>query len=237
MVTDLHGNIRKLVIIPAYNEQDTVVEQCREVQSKAPDFDIIVINDHSEDETLARCRAAGIHVLDHSVNLGIGGAMQSGYRYAAANGYDIAVQVDGDGQHDPEFLDAMLDKLIEEDADMVIGSRFIEREGYQSTTVRRWGIRYFSGLIRLLTGQRVTDPTSGYRMVRGDLIGALAREYPQDYPEPESVVRLLRQGRKVVEVPVKMRERGGGTSSITARNSVYYIIKVTMAIMLERMRK
>ena len=215
MVTETRNNTRKLVIMPAYNEQDTVVEQCREVQSKAPGYDIIVINDHSEDETLARCSQAGIRVLNHSVNLGIGGAMQSGYRYAAANGYDIA----------------------EEDADMVIGSRFIEREGYQSTTVRRWGIRYFSGLIRLLTGQRVTDPTSGYRMVRGDLIGALAREYPQDYPEPESVVRLLRQGRKVVEVPVKMRERGGGTSSITARNSVYYIIKVTMAIMLERMRK
>ena len=237
MVTDNLSSVRKLAIIPAYNEQDTVVELCREVRGKAPDYDIIVINDHSSDETLARCKAAGIHVLDHSVNLGIGGAMQSGYRYAAANGYDIAVQVDGDGQHDPEFLEAMLTKLTETDADMVIGSRFLECKGYQSTVVRRWGIRYFSGLIRLLTRRRVTDPTSGYRMVRGDLISSLAQDYPQDYPEPESVVRMLRQGRKVVEVPVKMRERQGGTSSISARNSVYYIIKVTMAIMLERMRK
>lgn len=228
---------KKIVIIPAHNEEDTVVQQCREVVDKAPGFDVIVINDHSEDETLARCLEAGIHVINLSVNLGIGGAIQTGYRYAYDNGYDIAVQVDGDGQHDPEFLNMMLDKLNSQNADMVIGSRFIEREGYLSTVLRRMGIRYFNALIKILTGHKVTDPTSGYRMIRGDVIRLFADNYPQDFPEPESLVRLLRSGYRVLEVPVRMRARGGGTSSIGAHNSVYYIIKVTAAILLERMRK
>ncbi|SCW70321.1 hypothetical protein SAMN02910456_02685 [Ruminococcaceae bacterium YRB3002] len=229
-------NLKKLVIVPAYNEAGTVVELCREVKNTAPDYDIIVINDCSTDATLAKCREAGIHVLDLPVNLGIGGAMQSGYRYAAAHGYDIAVQVDGDGQHDPAYLGAMLTKLLDDGADMVVGSRFIEGEGYQSTALRRGGSRYFAGLIKAVTGSRVTDPTSGFRMAGKGTIGLLAQEYPQDYPEPESIVRLLRTGRRVVEIPVKMRERGGGTSSIGARNSVYYMIKVTIAILLERIR-
>ncbi len=228
--------MKKLVIIPAYNEERSIIKQCSEVM-EAGVYDIIVVNDGSRAATLQLCRKNGIKVLDLAVNLGIGGAMQAGYRYALQRGYDIAVQVDGDGQHDPAYLPAMLDMLRLQDADMVIGSRFLEGEGYQSTRLRRWGIRYFSFLIRLLTGKTVTDPTSGYRMVRKELIEAFAADYPPDYPEPESVVSVLRHGRKVVEIPVQMLPRAGGSSSIGAYASLYYIIKVSFAILLEELRK
>ncbi|MBR6329693.1 MAG: glycosyltransferase family 2 protein [Lachnospiraceae bacterium] len=228
--------MKKLVIIPAYNEERSIIKQCSEVIDTGG-YDIIVVNDGSRDATLQLCRENGIKVLDLAVNLGIGGAMQAGYRYALQRGYDIAVQVDGDGQHDPAFLGAMYDALISQNADMVIGSRFIENEGYQSTASRRLGIRYFSGLMGILTGQALTDPTSGFRMVGRELIREFAANYPHDYPEPESAVRLLLQNRKILEIPVKMRERSGGRSSIGLKGSVYYMIKVTLAILLERMRK
>ncbi|MCR5508409.1 MAG: glycosyltransferase family 2 protein, partial [Lachnospiraceae bacterium] len=183
------------------------------------------------------CADKGVRVLDHAVNLGIGGSVQTGYRYAYDNGYETAVQIDGDGQHDPAYLDMMYDTLVSTGADMVIGSRFIDKEGYQSTGLRRIGISFFTFLIRTLTGHVITDPTSGLRMAGSRLIREFASDYPQDYPEPESVVRAVLKGYKVVEVPVKMRERSGGVSSIHARASVYYMIKVTMAVILERMRK
>lgn len=228
--------LKKLAVIPAYNEEKSLPALCRELREKAPEYDRVVVSDGSKDRTLSVCREAGVPVLDLAVNLGIGGAVQAGYRYALAYGYDVVAQVDGDGQHDPACLDVMCEKLLAEEADLVIGSRFLEREGYQSTAVRRSGIRYLSLLIRLLTGQRITDPTSGFRMIRGPVIGMFAEDYPQDYPEPESLMRLLRQGRKVIEVPVRMRGRSGGASSIGKRASVYYLIKVTAAILLERMR-
>ena len=229
-------NGKRLAILPAFNEEKNLPGLYRELRETAPEYDVLAVNDGSEDGTLACCRENGIPVLDLAVNLGIGGAVQAGYRYAAEHGYEIAAQVDGDGQHDPAFLGVMYEKLLSEDADMVIGSRFLEGEGYQSTALRRRGIRYLSRLIRLLTGTAVTDPTSGFRMVRRPVIEAFAEDYPQDYPEPESLVRLLRQGKKVVEVPVRMRGRSGGASSIGKRASVYYLIKVTAAILLERMR-
>ncbi len=228
---------KKLVIIPAYNEERSVVGQCLEVMSASDDYDVVVINDGSEDDTARLCAEKGIKVLNLAVNLGIGGAMQTGYRYAYHNGYDIAVQVDGDGQHDPGYLDEMYEKLVSEDADMVIGSRFIENEGHRSTTLRRIGIRYFTFLIKRLTGQTVTDPTSGFRMAGRKVIREFAMDYPQDYPEPESLMRLIGTGRKVIEMPVRMRGRTGGISSISFTASVYYMIKVTIAVILERMRK
>jgi len=227
---------KRLAVLPAYNEEKNLPALYRELREKAPEYDVLAVNDGSTDGTLACCRENGIPALDLAVNLGIGGAVQAGYRYAAEHGYGIAVQVDGDGQHDPAFLESMYEKLLSEDADMVIGSRFLEREGYQSTALRRQGIRYLSRLIRLLTGKTVTDPTSGFRMVRRPVIEVFAEDYPQDYPEPESLVRLLRQGKKVVEVPVRMRERSGGASSIGKSASMGYLIKVTAAILLERMR-
>ena len=227
---------KRLAVLPAYNEEKNLPALYRELREKAPEYDVLAVNDGSTDGTLTCCRENGIPALDLAVNLGIGGAVQAGYRYAAEHGYGIAVQVDGDGQHDPAFLESMYEKLLSEDADMVIGSRFLEREGYQSTALRRQGIRYLSRLIRLLTGKTVTDPTSGFRMVRRPVIEVFAEDYPQDYPEPESLVRLLRQGKKVVEVPVRMRERSGGASSIGKSASMGYLIKVTAAILLERMR-
>ncbi|MCR5590438.1 MAG: glycosyltransferase family 2 protein [Lachnospiraceae bacterium] len=229
--------MKKLVIIPAYNEEKSVAGQCEEVKSSAPDYDIIVINDCSLDGTKSVCAENGIKVIDLPVNLGIGGAVQTGYRHAYENGYDIAVQIDGDGQHDPAFIKSMEDVLTKTGADLVIGSRFIENEGYQSTASRRMGIKFFSALIKLLTGEKITDPTSGLRMVGRNLIAEFAESYPQDYPEPESAVRAIRKGRKVIEVPVKMRSRTAGRSSIRAAFAVYYMIKVTIAIVLERLRR
>lgn len=227
---------KRIAIIPAYNEENSIVKQCDEIREKGRGYDILVINDCSEDATYEKCVSNDIKVISHAVNLGIGGTVQTGYRYAAANGYEFAVQIDGDGQHDASYLNSMYDALIKEKADMVIGSRFISKEGFQSTPFRRLGIRCFSFLIKILTGKTITDPTSGYRMIGSTLIKEFAEDYPQDYPEPESIVRALRQGRKIVEVPVVMRERSAGRSSIGLAASVYYMIKVTIAIILERMR-
>ncbi|MCR4590438.1 MAG: glycosyltransferase family 2 protein [Lachnospiraceae bacterium] len=224
--------MKKLVIIPAYNEEQTIVRVCNEIRENAPEYDIVVINDCSTDSTTALCLANGIRVIDLSVNLGIGGAMQTGYRYDAGNGYDIAVQVDGDGQHDPFYINAMYEALVSENADLVIGSRFLEDAGYKSTRLRRLGIRYFSLLIRLLTGHTVTDPTSGFRMTGRRLMEDFSKDYPRDYPEPESIVRVLDQGGRLVEVPVRMRQRAGGVSSISLKSAVCYMIKVTVAIIL-----
>ncbi|MCM1537388.1 MAG: glycosyltransferase family 2 protein [bacterium] len=229
--------MKSLVMIPAYNEEQNIVKTVRDIQKNAPDFDYIIINDCSRDSTLALCREEGLHVLNLPVNLGIGGAVQTGYRYAKQNGYDVAVQFDGDGQHDAAYLAKMREKLIQEKLDMVIGSRFLMHEGFQSSGMRRLGIRYFAKLIRISTGKKITDPTSGMRMANRDVIETFAENYPKDYPEPESVVCLLRQGKRVEEAPVKMRERENGKSSISFTKSIYYMCKVTFAILIEDMRR
>lgn len=229
--------MKKLIIIPAYNEQESIKKTVEDIMEKAPHFDYIVINDCSTDKTKEICETEEFNVIHLPVNLGIGGAVQTGYLYAARNGYDIAVQVDGDGQHDPQFLSKMADYMEEEHADMVIGSRFIDKEGFQSSGARRVGIKYFTMLIKLLTGTKITDPTSGLRMVNREIIEFFAEEYPKDYPEPESVVAILRRKKKVLEIPVIMRERSGGVSSISMKKSVYYMIKVSLAILIERIRK
>lgn len=228
--------MRKLVIIPAYNEAESIVETVKDIQQNAPEFDYIVINDCSKDETFFVCKENGIKVLNLAVNLGIGGAVQTGYLYALENGYDIAVQFDGDGQHDARYLDKMAEVLVHENADMVIGSRFIECEGFQSSGVRRIGIRYFALLTKLLFGMKITDATSGMRMCNRKVIEFFVRDYPRDYPEPETVCRLLRKKCKVLEVPVVMRERTAGVSSISVKKSIYYMIKVSLAILIERLR-
>lgn len=228
--------IKKLIIIPAYNESESIEGTVRDIQKNAPEFDYIIINDCSKDNTKEICERNKFSVLNLPVNLGIGGAVQTGYMYAWKYGYDVAVQVDGDGQHDARFLNQMADYLVAEGLDMVIGSRFIAKEGFQSSTIRRIGITYFTWLIALCTGKKITDPTSGLRMVGRRIIELYAVDYPKDYPEPESVVAALRKGMKVKELPVIMRERQGGESSISPRKSIYYMIKVTLAIMVERLR-
>lgn len=229
--------MKKLIIIPAYNEEANIIKTVESIERDAVGFDYIVINDCSTDRTKEICEEHGFHYVDLPINLGIGGAVQTGYKYAWENGYDMAVQVDGDGQHDPEFLELMAEYLETHQVDMVIGSRFIEKQGFQSSGMRRVGIRFFSGLIRLMTGKTITDPTSGLRMAGRNVIELFSKDYPRDYPEPESVVAILRKGLKVAEVPVIMREREGGVSSISMKKSVYYMVKVTLAILIERIRR
>lgn len=229
--------MKKLIIIPAYNESANIENTVKDIVNNAPDFDYVIINDCSTDNTLEICERNGFNVVNLPLNLGIGGAVQTGYRYAYNNGYDIAVQVDGDGQHDPTFLEKMAETMLAENADMLIGSRFIEKEGFQTSRARRMGITYFSWLIKLFTRKKITDPTSGLRMINSDIIKVFAESYPRDYPEPESVVHVIRLGKNVKEIPVIMRERQGGKSSIRFFSSIYYMIKVTVAILTELMRK
>ena len=229
--------MKKIVIIPAYNEISNIRTTVRDILDHAPGFDYVIINDCSQDGTMRFCTEQGMNIINLPVNLGIGGAVQTGYLYAWRNGYDVAVQFDGDGQHDASYLGEMADFLQAQQADMVIGSRYIKKEGFQSSGIRQFGIRYFSALIKLLTGKRVTDPTSGMRMVNRDVMKIYSEDYPVDYPEPESVVTILRMGKKVSEIPVIMRERQGGVSSISPRKAVYYMIKVTLAILMECLRK
>lgn len=229
--------MKKLIIIPAYNESANIENTVKDIVTNAPDFDYVIINDCSTDNTLEICERNGFNVVNLPLNLGIGGAVQTGYRYAYNNSYDIAVQVDGDGQHDPAFLEKMAETMLAENADMLIGSRFIEKEGFQTSRARRMGITYFTWLIKLFTRKKITDPTSGLRMINSDIIEIFAESYPRDYPEPESVVHVIRLGKNVREIPVIMRERQGGKSSIRFFSSIYYMIKVTVAILTELMRK
>lgn len=229
--------MKKLVIIPAFNEEGNLEKTIKDIKDNAPDFDYVIINDCSTDKTLEMCRRHGFSYLNLPVNLGIGGAVQTGYRYAYYHGYDIAVQFDGDGQHSASHLEDMVTTLIDTESDMVIGSRFIEKEGFQSSGLRRIGIKYFTGIIKLLTGKKITDPTSGMRMVNKKLLEKFTDEYPKDYPEPESVVTILAEKYKVTEIPVVMNEREEGVSSISLKNSVYYMIKVSFAILIARMKK
>ena len=217
--------MKKLIIIPAFNEEANIEKTVTSIQKDAKEFDYVIINDCSTDRTGKICEQKGYNVVNLPINLGIGGAVQTGYKYAYENGYDVAVQVDGDGQHDPEFLNK------------VIGSRFIEKKGFQSSVTRRMGIKFFSVLIKLLTGSVITDPTSGLRMVGRNVMEIFAKDYPRDYPEPESVVAVLRKKLVVKEIPVIMHEREGGVSSISPKKSIYYMIKVTLAILIERIRK
>lgn len=229
--------MKKLVIIPAYNEGESIENTIKNIMEHADGFDYIVINDCSTDDTLEILQRNHFNYIDLPINLGIGGAVQMGYYYAYKNHYDLAVQVDGDGQHDAAFLNVMADTLEKNQVNMVIGSRFIEKQGFQSSFARRMGINYFTGLIRMFTGKKVTDPTSGLRMIDKDVIALFAKSYPKDYPEPESVVTILNRNMKVLEIPVIMKERQGGVSSINPSKSVYYMIKVSLAIIMEMIRK
>lgn len=229
--------MKRLIIIPAYNEGENIEKTIKTIQENAQGFDYIIINDCSTDNTRDICEEKGYNFINLPINLGIGGAVQTGYLYGYEEGYDMAVQVDGDGQHDPKFLSVMADYLEKNKLDMVIGSRFIEKEGFQSSGARRMGIKYFTCLIKLLTGKKITDPTSGLRMVNREVMKIFAYDYPKDYPEPESVVAILRKNKKVEEIPVIMKAREGGVSSISPKKSIYYMVKVTLAILIEKIRK
>lgn len=224
-----------LVIIPAYNEAENIVRVVKHMMETAPQYDYLVVNDGSTDATLKLCKRENFHYLDLPINMGIGGAVQAGYIYAYKNDYDIAVQMDGDGQHDIAYLDRLLKPLFAKEADVVIGSRFLEKEGFQSSKSRRMGINILSMLIRMTTGKKIMDVTSGYRAVNRMFIEIYSKDYPTDYPEPEAIVEAIMHLGVVKEVPVQMRAREGGTSSITFKKSVYYMIKVTLAILVCRL--
>ncbi|MBR4983281.1 MAG: glycosyltransferase family 2 protein [Lachnospiraceae bacterium] len=223
-----------LLIIPAYNEAENIERVVDNIIENFPQYDYIVVNDGSSDSTRNVCRQRGYQYLNLSINLGIGGAVQTGYKYAQDKGYEIAVQIDGDGQHDIAYLEKMLPYLESGEADVVIGSRFIEKEGFQSSATRRTGIKILSFMIWLCTGRKVKDVTSGFRAVNKKFIDIYSVNYPMDYPEPEAIVSAVMHGGNVKECPVVMREREKGTSSINFMKSIYYMIKVTLAIIVCR---
>ena len=229
--------MKKLIVIPAYNEKLNIDAVVDDVTRHAPSFDYLIINDCSTDDTSVYCRAQGYHILDLPVNLGIGGGVQAGYLYAQRHGYDVVVQFDGDGQHDARYLNEMFDVMNAYQADMVIGSRYLTNEGFQSTFMRRFGIRILSGLIYLLYRRRMTDVTSGLRMINARTLALFCRYYPSDYPEPESVAICLRNGYKVLDHAVQMRPRAGGRSSISGMKSAYYMSKVSLAIVMDALHK
>ena len=225
-----------LVIIPCYNEQESIERVIENLKANAPFADYLIVNDCSTDKTLRILQANDMNYINNPVNLGIGGGVQAGYLYARENGYDVAVQMDGDGQHDPKYLEKVCAPVIDGTYDMCIGSRFIEKEGFQSSFMRRLGINIISFMIKLFTGKKIYDVTSGYRACNKELINFFADNYADDYPEPEAIITSVLSGFKVGEVPVVMVERQGGISSIRSLKSAYYMIKVCLALVVDRIK-
>lgn len=227
-----------LIIIPCYNEQDSITGVLAAL-AEIKDFNlsVVVINDCSRDNTAAIVRNhKNVKLLDLPINLGIGGAMQTGYKYAYANGFDIAIQLDGDGQHLPSELHKLINHHLATNDNVVVGSRFLEKTAYKSSFSRRTGIYYFQLVNKLLIGKGICDSTSGFRLFDRKAIEIVVKTYPDEYPEPESLVLFSRLGLKIAEVAVEMQERQGGTSSIGSFSAVYYMVKVTMAMMFSYIR-
>jgi glycosyltransferase involved in cell wall biosynthesis len=228
---------RRIAIVPALNEERSIGRVIDEIRAFDPGFDIVVVDDGSVDRTAAVAAERGAHVVRLPFNLGIGGAMQTGYRYAFEHGFELAVQIDGDGQHDPAELPAILAPVLSGEADMVVGSRFAGSGGYRVPLLRRLGTRLFAWTISAVVRQRVTDTTSGFRAVNREGIALFAADYPHDYPEVEATVMVVKHRLRLREVPVSMRERAAGRSSITALRSFYYMVKVLLAIFVGLFRR
>jgi len=231
--------LRRVAIVPAFNEEHTVPTVIDELRAFDPGLDIVVIDDGSSDRTAEVAAAKGAHVLRLPFNLGIGGAVQTGFRYAYENGFDLAVRVDGDGQHDPAQLGKVVDPVLRGEADIVVGSRFAGEagDGYRSSRSRRIGIRILATVVSWIVGQRVTDPTSGFQALNRRGVTLFARDYPHDYPEVEATVMVFRHQLRLTEVPVAMRERARGKSSISALGSIYYMAKVLLALFVDLFRR
>lgn len=227
--------MKTILIIPAYNEQDNIVNTILDIKRNADNVDYVVINDCSTDATKSVLKAKKANYLDLPVNLGIGGGVQAGYLYALEHGYDIAIQFDGDGQHDAAYIKDLIAPIESGQADVVIGSRFIQKEGFQSSFMRRLGIKFLSKLIYILCDVQVSDVTSGMRAVNKKMIREFSNNYAQDYPEPEAILASGLLGARIVEVPVRMHERQNGVSSINTLKSIYYMIKVTLALVIGRL--
>jgi glycosyltransferase involved in cell wall biosynthesis len=232
--------IKVLIVIPCYNEESALPLLLQELCSLSlPEkyaLHLLVVNDCSKDQTAALARAHGVRLLDLTNNLGIGGAVQAGFKYAKEKGFDAAIQLDGDGQHPPSEIIKLLEGHSD-GTDVVIGSRFLNRAGFQSSFMRRMGIRYFYKLNKVLTGNSIYDSTSGFRLLGRRAIMIASNYYPDDYPEPESLITFSKAGLKIKEVPVMMSHRLGGISSISNVSSVYYCIKVTISMLFSFIRK
>jgi glycosyltransferase involved in cell wall biosynthesis len=238
MPSENRQELRLLAIVPAYNEEGMIGRVVRDIKRQTPAFNVLVVDDGSVDSTVSRAEAEGAIVLRHPFNLGIGGAMQSGYKYALAHGYDVAVQVDGDGQHKPEYLPEMLEALhTGAEADMVYGTRFRGDPGYKVPIGRRLGNLIFSVVLTAITRQKITDPTSGFRMVNRRGIELFARDYPHDYPEVEAILMLHSNKLRIHEVQVRMNARGFGRSSIDYPRAAYYMVKVMLALFVGLLRR
>lgn len=224
-----------LIIIPAYNEQENIKETVRKIQEHGKNLDYVVINDGSTDNTENILKENNLNHIKLVKNLGIGGAVQTGYKYAFENDYDIAIQFDGDGQHDVNYVEKICEPIIKGQVDMCIGTRYLDKSSseFQSTFMRRLGANIISLFIKICTGKKITDPTSGFRAVNKKVIKEFAHSYPIEYPEPESTVSLLVNGYKVQEIPVSMNERTGGVSSIRLWKTVDYMLKVVLAIIID----
>jgi glycosyltransferase involved in cell wall biosynthesis len=229
--------MKALIIVPAYNEEESLPGVIRDLRENIRFADILVVNDGSRDETARTARNMDVAVLSLPFNLGIGGAMQAGYLYAEQGGYDIAVQFDGDGQHLAQEIEKLLRPVQEGSADLVVGSRFLNRGQYTATAFRKIGIWIFSSVLSRILGMPVTDSTSGFRAANRRVIEFFSRTYPDDYPEVEALVLLHKKKLRISEVPVSMRERTRGRSSITPIRSVYYMIKVLLAIFIDLLKK
>lgn len=226
-----------LIIVPAYNEEQSLPGVIEDLRRHVPDADILVVDDGSLDRTAEVVRKAGVRVAVLPFNLGIGGAMQTGYQFARSKGYDIAIQFDGDGQHMAAEITLLLEPLRKGQADIVVGSRFLKRGEYRSPFFRKIGIWVFSKVLSAILGMQVTDTTSGFRAGNRRVIEFFSRVYPDDYPEVESMVLLHRAGLAIAEAPVRMRDRTAGRSSITPVRSAYYMIKVLLAVFIDLMKK
>jgi glycosyltransferase involved in cell wall biosynthesis len=227
-----------LAVVPAYNEEGTIARVVSAIHEHAPELDVVVIDDGSTDNTAETAARAGAKVVRHPFNLGIGGAVQSGFTYALDHGYDRLVQIDGDGQHDPREVVRLVDAMdADRSLDMICGSRFLTEESdYVAPISRRTGIHIFAFLLSRIVGQRVTDPTSGFRLYNRRGISLFAHDYPHDYPEVEAVLMVHFHRLRMAEVPVRMFQRGGGVSSIGSGKSVYYMLKVLLAIFVGLVR-
>lgn len=229
--------MKSIIIVPAFNEEKSIRKVLYGIKDAQPAADIVVINDGSKDQTGDAARSTGVAtVIDMPVNVGIGGAMQTGYLYASRNGYELAVQLDGDGQHDPGELYKIMNPIQSGELDCCIGSRFLLKTAYRSGLSRRIGICFFSWMIHWMIGKKYTDPTSGFRAVNRTIIERFAASYPEDYPEVEAIVLMERQRFRIREVSVLMHSRQAGRSSITFLKSLYYMVKVSLAILITRIR-
>jgi len=236
-VTDGLASLRGVAIVPAFNEEASIASVVGELAAYDPGLRVVVVDDGSTDRTAEIARSAGAKVISLPFNLGIGGAVQTGFRYAWEQGFDVAVRADGDGQHDPAELDAILRPVLADEADVAVGSRFMGGDGYRSSRSRRAGIRLLAWIVSALTRQRITDPTSGFQAANRLGIRLFAADYPHDYPEAEATVMVFKHRLRLQEVPVKMRARESGRSSITTVRSVYYMVKVVLAIFVALFRR